>query len=257
MDHHGRLSWHEIESALVNKPSCPKLQSYWNFHGCHYHKTSRTCSEPDHIDHCPLPTHDLRNGRLSQTAYSLYLFIRDIAGNDLVRWIQGQLASSADTCDVSQMRDALLDSLRHVYGVSDKVLSMALSVLLVAAPRAMRCWAKVGYSMIAIDTLVHNFLVRTGILRRFNADHPYGVACYRAGGCVDIVQIVAEKIDARQFNLRFPKTFPQFVQHAIWRYCAENGLDVCNGNRINDNARCDNVYCQLHRICVRTALRKQ
>ena len=162
MDQHGRISWHEIESALANKPSCPKLQGYWNFHGCRYHKTSRICSEPDHIDHCPLPTHDLRNGRLNQTAYSLYLFIRDIAGNDLVDWIQGQLASAADTCDVSQMRNALLDPLRHVYGVSDKVLSMTLSVLLVAAPRTMRHWAKVGYSMIAIDTLVHNFFSSYG-----------------------------------------------------------------------------------------------
>jgi hypothetical protein len=35
--------------------------------------------------------------------------------------------------------------------------------------------------MIAIDALVHNFLVRTGILARFAADHSYGAACYRAG----------------------------------------------------------------------------
>ena len=56
MDQHGRVRWHEIKSALANNPSCPKLQSYWNFHGCGYHKTSGTCSEPDHIDHCPLPT---------------------------------------------------------------------------------------------------------------------------------------------------------------------------------------------------------
>ena len=39
-DQHGRASWHEIESTLAHKPTCPKLQSYWNFHGCHYHKTS-------------------------------------------------------------------------------------------------------------------------------------------------------------------------------------------------------------------------
>jgi hypothetical protein len=255
MEQHGRVRWSEIERDLANNPSCPKLQSYWQFHGCQYHKTSHTCAEPDHIARCPLPTHTLRNGRLNQTAYSLYLFIRDIADNDVVGWIQGQLASAADTCDVSQMRNALVDPLRHVYGVSDKVLSMALSVLLVAAPRTMRHWAKVGYSMIAIDTLVHNFLVRTGILRRFNAHHPYGVGCYRNGGCADIIQIIAGQIDARQFNPRFPKTFPRFVQHAIWRFCAENGLDVCNGNRINDNARCDNVYCQLHRMCDRVALR--
>jgi hypothetical protein len=255
MDQHGRVSWDDIDRGLANKPTCPKLQSYWNFHGCHYHKTSRTCSEPDHIDHCPLPTHDLRNGRLNQTAYSLFLFIRDIADDDLVRWIQGQLACRADNCDISQARNALLDPLRHIYGVSDKVLSMALSTLLVAAPKTMAHWAEVGYGMIAIDTLVHNFLVRTGILHRFDAYHLYGVACYRADGCADIIQKAAEQIDARQFNPRFPKTFPRFVQHAIWRYCAENGLDICNGNRINDNACCDNIYCRLRPICDRVGLR--
>jgi hypothetical protein len=255
MDQHGRASWHAIEAAFGNELSCPKLSRYWNFHGCGYHKTSRTCSEPEHIKDCPLPTNDLRNGRLNQTAYSLYLFIRDIAGDDLVRWIREQLASAADTTDVSEVRNTLLDPLRNVYGVSDKVLSMALSTLLVAAPRTMGHWAEVGYGMIAIDTLVHNFLLRTGILHRFNADHLYGAACYRDGGCVDIVQIVAEQIDARQFNPRFPKTFPRFVQHAIWRYCAENGLDVCNGNRINDDMRCDNVYCRVREICDRVPLR--
>jgi hypothetical protein len=132
---------------------------------------------------------------------------------------------------------------------------MALSVLLLTAPRKMKMWAEVGAGMIAIDTLVHNFLVRTGILRRFDADHVYGPACYRIGGCADIVQAVAEQIDARQFNPRFPKTFPRFVQHAIWRYCAENGLDVCNGNRINDDNRCNNVYCRVRKICDRVPLR--
>jgi hypothetical protein len=131
MDQHGRVRWHEVERDLANNPSCPKLQSYWQFHGCRYHKTSQTCAEPDHIANCPLPTHDLRNGRLNQTAYSLYLFIRDIADNDLVGWVEGQLASAAAPADPgrhARMRDALLDPLRHVYGVSDKVLSMALSV---------------------------------------------------------------------------------------------------------------------------------
>jgi hypothetical protein len=258
MEQHGRVTWHQIERALVNQPSCPKLQSYWQFHSCRYHKTSDTCAEPDYIAHCPLPTHNLRNGRLNQTAYSLYLFIRDITDNDLVGWIEGQLTSAAAPTDADRqlrMRHALLDPLRHVYGVSDKVLSMALSVLLMAAPKNMRLWAEVGVGMVAIDTLVHNFLVRTGILQRFDADHPYGPGCYQPGGCADIIQCVADQIDAREFNPRFPKTFPRFVQHAIWRYCAENGLDVCNGNRINDNARCDNVYCRLHRMCDRVVLR--
>ena len=73
-------------------------------------------------------------------------------------------------------------------------------------------------------------------------------------GCVGIIQAVANQIDAREFNPRFPKTFPRFVQNAIWRYCSENGLDVCNGNRIDDKARCGNLYCQARRMCDRVAL---
>ena len=258
MEQYGRVTWHEIERALATKPSCPKLQSYWQFYDCGYHKTSGACAEPDYIDQCPLPTHPLRNGRLNQTAYSLYLFIRDIADRDLVGWIEAQLASEANAIGAvrnGRLRNALLDPLRHVHGVSNKVLSMALSVLLLAAPRSMRLWAEVGHRMIAIDTLVHNFLHRTGTLRRFNADHAYGPACYQPTGCADIIQSIAEEIDATQFNPHFPRTFPRFVQHAIWRYCSENGLDVCNGNRIDDNDQCDNLYCQVRRMCDRVALR--
>jgi hypothetical protein len=83
----------------------------------------------------------------------------------------------------------------------------------------------------------------------------YGVACYRPGGCADIIQAVAERIDARQFNPHFPQTFPRFVQYAIWQYCAQDGLDVCNGNRINDARRCENNDCRVRLMCDRVVLR--
>ena len=85
---------------------------------------------------------------------------------------------------------------------------MALSSLLLGAPKSMSLWIEVGGAMIAIDTLVHNFLHRTGIRQRFKAKHQYGLACSRLGGCSDIIQIVAEHIDARQFNPTFPQTSP-------------------------------------------------
>jgi hypothetical protein len=152
------------------------------------------------------------------------------------------------------MRDAVIAPLRQIHGVSDKVLTMALSSLLLGAPSKLRLWHEVGASMIAIDTLVHNFLHRTGILHRFDAVHPYGSACYRRGRCANVIQAVAERFDARAFNPAFPMVFPRFVQHAIWRYCAQSGLAVCNGNRIDDRKSCDNVYCQIHSICDRIVL---
>jgi hypothetical protein len=257
MEEHGYLRWDDINEKLAHGASCPKLKSYWHFRGCRYTKLSRSCAEPDHISRCPLPTHDLRNGHLNQLAYSLYLFIRDIAEGDLIGWIDQQLqaANSPTGPDrVARMRNGLIDPLREIYGVSDKVLTMALSSVLLGAPNKLRLWHEVGASMIAVDTLVHNFLHRTGILQRFGADHAYGAACYRPSGCAEVIESVAQRIDARTFNPGFPAIFPRFVQHAIWRYCAQTGLDVCNGNRIDDRQSCENVYCQIRNICDRLAL---
>jgi hypothetical protein len=246
MDKHGALTWGTIAADLRNAPACPKLQSYWQLHDCGYRKGSGTCNEPDQFLACPLPKHPLRNGRLNQTAYSLFLFIRDIADCDLVAWIDSQLAEADDETDpdrITRMIENLVGPLRNIHGVSDKVLMMTLSSLLLASNKTI--WSEVGASMIAVDTLVHNFLHRTGILHRLGANHPYGAACYRPNGCADIIRTVSTSIDARPFNRTFPQAFPRFVQHAIWRYCAQSHLNICNGNRIDDRHACQNRYCQL------------
>jgi hypothetical protein len=257
MAEHGSVRWADIAEALSRPPSCPKLGGYWRFSDCRYHKGSGTCAEPGHIDSCPLPRHPLRNGRLNQMAYSLFLFIRDIADNDFVGWIDRQLdAEDSQTPDrLAALREAIIGPLRNVYGVADKVLAMALSNLLLATGSRQPLWVEVGATFVAVDTLVHNFLHRTGILQRLGANHPYGDRCYRPGGCAMVLHLLAANIDARQFNPAFPATFPRFVQSAIWRYCAETGLAICNGNRIDDDARCDNRHCQLFRRCDRIALR--
>ena len=258
MHKHGRATYRSVRKNLAEQPTCPKLKAYWHFHACHYEKTSRTCAEPDHIGACPLPTHRLRNGHLNQIAYSLYLFIRDVADGDLVGWIDDRLEqvnNQAPPDPLAQARNALIEPLRNVYGVSDKVLAMALSGILIGAADVRPKWLEVGASMIAIDTLVHNFLHRTGILKRFEAAHPYGPGCYRPGGCADIIRFVAKRIDARQFNRAFPQVFPRFVQLAIWRYCGQQGLDICNGNRLDDRHRCQNQHCRLYRLCDRIRLK--
>jgi hypothetical protein len=255
---HGNVRWSDIADALLRTPSCPKLAGYWRFYDCRYHKGSDTCAEPGHIGGCPLPLHPLRNGRLNQMAYSLFLFIRDVADNDFIGWIDQQLdtVNSQAPDRLAALREAIIGPLRNVYGVSDKVLAMALSNLLLGGANNKRpSWVEVGGTFVAVDTLVHNFLHRTGILQRLRADHPYGDRCYRLGGCAEVLRLVASHIDARRFNPGFPPTFPRFIQSAIWRYCAEDGLAICNGNRIDDDAGCDNAHCQLFRRCDRIALR--
>jgi len=255
---HGSATWSSISAGLRKTPSCPKLRIYWTFEGCRYDKASCTCSEPDHISGCPLPIPRLRNGRLNQTAYSLFLFTRDLADGDLVGWIDLQLRTVPDGSNAeaeTARQEALIGPLRNVYGVSDKVLTMALSVLLIGARQHRPMWFQTGAGMIAIDTLVHNFLYRTGIVHDCGKPHPYGSECYHVGGCAGIIRAIANRTDARTFNPKFPANFPRFVQHAIWRFCAADGLDMCNGNRIDDSKTCQISYCYLHQKCQRKPLK--
>lgn len=258
MDKHGKASWAEMETSLEATPTCPKLRGYWAYEGCRYDKGSATCSEPDHIEGCPVPRPRLRNGRLNQTAYSLYLFVRDIAGSDLIGWIDSQLEGAAGPSGANleaARQEALIGPLRNVYGISDKILTMGLSGLLIGARNHRPVWFETGKAMIAIDTLVHNFLHRTGILQSCGASHNYGAACYLPGGCAEIIRTVANRIDARAFNAKFPSAFPRFVQHAIWRFCAADGLNLCNGNRIDDIKPCQIDYCYIYQKCGRKPLK--
>jgi hypothetical protein len=252
MAKNGKATWRSIKAGLNEAPACPKLRSYWQFDRCRYDKGSFSCSEPEHIESCPLPRHRQRNGRLNQTAYSFFLFLRDIARGDFVGWIDEQLASVADR---NAAQETLIGPLRHVYGVSDKILTMTLSTLLMAVPDTKPGWFEVGKGMIAVDTLVHNFLHRTGVLADFGAPHAYGLGCYASGGCADIIRSVSAEIDATAFNRRFPRNFPRFVQHAIWRYCAGDGLNICNGNQIDDRKSCEMSFCQLFKICRKMPLK--
>jgi hypothetical protein len=259
MQRHGAARWADIAAALAAGPSCPKLKSYWHFENCGYRKTASVCNEPLHFGCCPLPTLNLRNGRLNQTAYSLFLFLRDVAAGDYVAWLDARLdpveLPKRHRC-TRRLREALLGPMGQIFGVSDKVVSMTLATLLLGAAPGRPTWIRAGAELIAIDRLVHNFFVRTGILQRLGEPHRYGPRCYERDGCADIIDQVADHIDARAFNARYPRRFPRFVQHAIWQFCAEEGLDECNGRQIDDRKRCDRKKCPLFRRCDRIALKR-
>ena len=260
MNEHGAVAFSDVGEALNDCSSCPRLTSYWHFHDCRFAKAANTCSEPAHRDACPLPSHDLRNGRLNQTTYALFLFLRDICDGDLVGWIDAQLAAADRTGAADRegkMRQGLLEPLGCIHGVSNKVLSMALADLLLGGDPDRERWIATGASMVAVDTLVHNWLHRTGSLRRLGAEHPYGPSCYASGGCANIIEEAAGSIDAREFCPDGPAVFPRLIQKAIWLFCAEGGLNVCNGNRIGHRRRCALQECMLFDRCERLPLQPE
>jgi len=254
MEEHGRITHNAIAAALRKQPVCSKLTSWWHYERCGYRKIARTCNQPQLLKACSLPTHDLRNGSLNQAAYGLFLFLRDAAKGDLVRWIDERLAQSGAAANPNAAVQSLIVPLRQIHGLSDKVLSMSLSMLLLAGDVDREPWIEAGTGMVAIDTLVHSWFVRTGILHRLRAEHPYGARCYGEDGCASLVARFAQKIDASRFNPDFPTVFPRFVQHAIWRFCAQSGMAQCNAIRVRDGTRCSELDCDLRGDCDRRAI---
>jgi len=256
IENHERVTSSSIDRQLKRKPSCPKLAGYHRFHGCLYRKWKNTCAEPLHKDSCPLPLLDLRNGRLNRTAYSLALFMRDICMGDFVGWIDFQLRPTALTGLVPSdvFAGPVIGPMTHIEGIGPKVLSMSMATLLLGADPERAEWIEAGGRMIAVDSLVHNLMHRTGILQFMKARHEYGEGCYREGGCSKIIERVSATIDARKFSRAYPKDFPRFVQFALWKFCAQDELGICNGVKINDFARCNQKACPLYSGCKRITL---
>lgn len=256
MERHGTARFAAVAKGLWGKRLCPKLQSFWLFKECGYRKGSASCNQPGQFSRCLLPRHNLRNGHLNQAVYSLFLFMREVAGGDLVGWLDDRLlwADRSGPGRGKRLVNAVVEPMRSIYGVSDKVLNMTLSMLLLAGDPKRERWYIAGADMIAIDTLVHNWLHRTGIFKRLGAEHAYGPRCYAEQGCASIIRSASYKIDARKFNPKYPRTFPRFVQYAIWRFCSQSGLAECNGHRIDDLYRCANKKCALFDRCGRIAL---
>src|SRR3954454_10344131 len=191
MDVHGRASWADVAQALQNQPACPKLRSHWHFHRCDFVRSKDSCAQPAHYPACPLPSLPLRNGALNRMAYGLYLFIRDVCDGDLVGWIDQRLQAVPNPTSTDypeRLGQALITPLRHLFGVSHKVLNMTLADLLIGADPNRSLWMLAGQHMIAVDTLIHNLLHRTGTLAQCGAEHAYGPGCYASQGCASIVR---------------------------------------------------------------------
>lgn len=263
---HGDVTYLQI-SRRINEAKeesgkvCSRLQNFESFTGCGYKKGKQSCKNPRMLRRCPLPSHELRNGILNRKAYSFYFFLRDECKGDLIQHINEILGSHLeasptgdfDIDSIDKARSGLVSEFKKIHGVKNKLANMALSDLLLANGRNKK-WVAVGYSMVAIDSLVHNFFHRTGSLKAFGSEHKYGSgSCDES--CRAIIYSIAKEIDASVLNKKHPKYFPRFVQGSIWAYCAENGLNVCNGRNIDDRKPCSmGEACRVSDLCAKIPL---
>lgn len=251
LDRHGRVQWRHLDIGVAAPELCPKLTNYWTFQGCGFRKHACSCARPERLADCVIGALSTRNGNLAQAAAALFLFLRDVCGGDFVGWVDAQLATSLDVG-----AEPMIEKLRGIYGVSYKVLSLALAELLLGGRPDDPLWRAAGARLIVVDTLVHNWLHRAGLLDAFGARHAYGRKCYAPNGCADIIRQAADRIDARRYGRDNPTVFPRLVQSAIWRFCAAEAFNICNGNRIDDRAACDGAHCPIAGQCGRVWLRE-
>ena len=258
---HGNAEWQEIDRHLRRpRPLCPKLSPFDAYRDCGFQKLKEQCNNPRLIASCPVPQLPLRKGQLNQLAFSLYLFIRDRCAGDLVGFIDGLLdgpekGHSSDPIDPP--RDRLLKEFGQIYGVGPKLASMALASLLIAAGRSKPGWLALGRSFVVVDSLVHNFFHRTGILAAYGHSHGYGQACYGKTGCSVVLYKLAAAINLKAIEPRAPAYNPRLLQYVIWQFCAQAGLDICNGNHIDDRQACQRTDCPIGRRCPRVPLKPQ
>jgi hypothetical protein len=257
---HGNATWEEIEGSLeASRCKCPKLGSFQAYRGCGYRKSLRTCAEPQVIHRCPVPKLPLRKGDLNQLAFSLYYFLRDRCDGDLVGFLD-RLFLDVDRQPVDDpvavKREILIAVMSEVFGVSDKLIAMTFANLLIGGDPDRSDWVTVGQSLVAIDSLVHNFLHRTGILAAFGLSHPYGDRCYVDTGCTGVLYELSARIDARTVNPAFPTNFPRLIQSAIWQFAAESRRNICNGRQIDDRFGCTSQTCPVGASCSRLPITK-
>lgn len=263
IEDHGDITFMQITRSLnkykkENGKLCSKLQNFDSFVDCGYKKTSETCNNPYMFSRCPVPCHDLRTGILNQKAYSFYFFLRDKCQGDIISYVDNiinshmgeSVSDDPGTDAVIGACDEIIGNFVEIYGVANKLANMALAepfMLYRENPR----WKLVGQSMIAIDSLVHNFLHRTGILEAYDAEHKYrGDDC--ATKCTSVLQALSKEIDASKFDKSYPKYFPRFVQVSIWSYCHK----ICNGNRIDDKQPCAlGDECVVSNLCAKVPLK--
>jgi hypothetical protein len=241
-------SFNRVKQAL-KAATCPKLATFQTFKGCGYQKTKPRCREPAFLSTCPLPTFDMKRGSLNQMAFSLYFFLRDVAGRDFYAYVTehfGQTQPSGGA--INELLQGFIKKVTTIANVGPKLAHMALSCLFLTAYPGWD-YRRVGLHMIAVDSLVHTFLHRTGILANYQLDHPYGPRCHAQKGCLGVIQDLASRIDCRKFNPTLPACFPRFVQYHIWAYCGKNGENICNGNKCKPGK--PNPGCVLHqqRLC--------
>lgn len=245
----GSPDFQELALRLPHE-RCECVGSVDGISGCGYLRSQRVCSHPALLASCIVPTIPARKGQLSRLAVALSYWAAQLPNQSLGAWVRSKLKRG----DHRAGGAAMVEDLKRLPGVSDKVASMIASDVAIGLSAGSDALLRAGASVIVVDRLVHNLLIRTGAVRIAGRSHAFGLGCYAEGGCRDLIVLFARGIDARQFNRRWPTFAPRMLQHAIWRLCAGDEMNICNGNNTRADAACGIRSCPAFDACARVGI---
>lgn len=245
----GNPDFHELALRLPGEP-CECAGSGDGVSGCGYLRSQNVCSHPALLTRCIVPTIPARKGQLARLAVALSYWTAELPNQSLVGWARSKLTRG----DPRAGGSAMVDDLKRLPGVSDKVASMIASDVAIGLSTGSDALLRAGASVIVVDRLVHNLIIRTGATKVAGQSHTFGPGCYAEGGCRDLIELFAVGTDARQFNRHWPTFAPRMLQHAIWRFCAGNEMNTCNGNNIRAGSACGIRNCPGFKDCAQVVV---
>lgn len=223
-------TYHRIRNEL-GSAECPKLESFDQFDRCGYSKSQKDsgkpCTMPRFFNECPLPQYDMKNGKLNQMVFSTYLFLKDRCQGDFPGFIKEifgtpQQVEKLEEEELNARVKTLENEMCRIFNVGPKLINMTMSSLFYAKTGKWN-YRRVFPQMAAVDSLVHEFLHRTGTLKLFGREHKYGEkVCHSPEGCVGVINDIARQIDCRRYNKDYPEYYPRMVQVCIWKFCTES-----------------------------------
>jgi hypothetical protein len=225
----------EMLKREVSKSECEYIKEFNKINTyCDYNKKHQNCKTQPQVN-CAIKKLNCRRGDMNITVISLFLFLEQFYDGKITNLFDAMIEQKDPV-------DFCLRELRKVKGFGDKILRMHLADLffpmnpkdkpvLILPPESED-------RFVAIDVHLHNFLMRSGILRSLEREHKQGSLCYFEGYCITAICQLAKHIDLKNtLDSSFRTYSPRIVQFLIWLHCSDEGKSdgggVCNRSNLN------------------------
>ena len=250
MAQHGSPDFERLET-LVPQAACEWSSGVSALQNCGFRKTANTCSNPTGLSECVVGKVPARNGLLARLAIGLTYWSLEKPHRTPWAWLESERVQFVGS--PAEFAESLVTDFSRLFGVSNKVGSMLVSDILLGVGLKSSFYVEAGTSLLVIDRLVHNLLIRCGAVEAAGKAHAFGSGCYQHGGCRGLLLTAFDGVDASRINDAWPSAVPRIFQHALWRHCAGSEGNVCNGNQIRGDQRCAQ-RCPAKGNCARLPL---